>query len=138
MRYCVDASAVLAKIIPDQTTDAVFEFWNTLTRDDELVAPSLVLAECTSVLRRKAYDGAIEVSQAQSILEDLLSLPIRLVDEREQFRLAFEIAGRTRRKNAYDMQYVAVALLEHCEMVTLDGGIHQASHEQRVGARFLR
>ena len=72
------------------------------------------------------------------MLEDLLSLPIRLVDDRDQFRLAFDIAGRTRREKAYDMQYVAVALLEHAEIVTLDGGVYQAAREQTIDARLLR
>lgn len=72
------------------------------------------------------------------MLDDLLKLPISLSDDRRVYTLAFDIAQRTRRKKAYDKQYVAVAVLERCEMVTLDGGVYQAAREQRIDARLLR
>ena len=134
----MDASAVLAKIIPDQATDPVFGFWNSLILGDELVAPPLLLAECTSVLRTQAYERVLDDRQAASMLDDLLKLPISLSDDRRVYTLAFDIAQRTRRKKAYDMQYVAVAVLERCEMVTLDGGVYQAAREQRIDAGLLR
>jgi hypothetical protein len=39
---------------------------------------------------------------------------------------------------SYDMQYVAVAEIEGCTLVTLDGGPYQAAIEIGVPARLLR
>lgn len=90
------------------------------------------------MLRKRAYDGAITHEESLQMLADLLALPVVTSSRLEQFALANEIAARTRRRRSYDMQYVAVAVLERCEMVTLDGGVYQAAREQRIEARLLR
>jgi predicted nucleic acid-binding protein len=138
VRYCVDASAVLAFLIPGQQTSRVRDFWDSLTDNDAVIAPPLLFPECTSVLRVKAFEGAHSHDDALILIRDMLALPIQVEPNKAQFALAHEIANRTRRKKAYDMQYVAVAVLERCEMVTLDGGVYQAAREQRIEARLLR
>lgn len=72
------------------------------------------------------------------LADELLNLPVRIATNTSHFTVAIEIANRTRRKRSYDMQYVAVAELEGCEMVTLDRGIYQASIERKIPARLLR
>jgi predicted nucleic acid-binding protein len=98
----------------------------------------LLLPECTSVLRRKAFDGALTHRDAMVLIDQMLELPIRVSQAENQFRRAMEIANRTRRAKAYDMQYVAVAEIEGGELVTLDGGIRQAAVELRLPVRLLR
>jgi predicted nucleic acid-binding protein len=138
VQFCVDVSAVLAKIIPDQTTEPILEFWARLTLDDAIVVPALLYPECTSVLRSKVAEGILDEPSARAMLHDVLALPLRVVTDVRQFDLAFDIATKTGRRTAYDMQYVAVAVLERCEMVTLDGGVYQAAREQRINARLSR
>jgi predicted nucleic acid-binding protein len=138
MRYCPDASVILAWLLADQRSDAVAAFWTGLTTADELVAPMLLLAECTSVLRKRAFGGALSHDDSIQLLGQMLELPIRVSNEPAQFLRAMEISNGTKRAKAYDMQYVAVAEAERAEIVTLDGGIRQAALELRLPVRLLR
>ena len=114
------------------------EFWDGLSLDDELIGPPLLFSECTSVLRGRVFDGLLEHQEALEAVGDMSDLPIRLFLDSRQYSLALQIANRTRRRKSYDMQYVAVAVLEGCEMVTLDGGVYQAARDMRIPARLLR
>jgi predicted nucleic acid-binding protein len=122
----------------DQRTPEIFRFWTSLQSDDELIGPPLLYPECTSVLRAKAWERSIRHDEALELADELLDLPVRIADDTGHCILAMQIANRTRRKKSYDMQYVAVAELEGCEMVTLDRGIYQASIERKIPARLLR
>jgi predicted nucleic acid-binding protein len=137
LRYCVDASAVLAALITVQRTPPVMAFWSGLSDEDVLLAQFLLFPECTSVLRTKAFDELITDEESLEMISDMLGLRIQISNNPQQFAQAVRIAQATRRKKAYDMQYVAVAVLERCEMVTLDGGVYQAAREQRIDARLL-
>jgi len=68
----------------------------------------------------------------------MLEMPIRISDVPHQFGRAMDLANKTHRLKTYDMQYVAVAEIEGCEMVTLDGGVYQAAIEIGLAARLLR
>ena len=138
MLLCPDASALLAWLIRDQSSPSVSQFWGGLTSADELVAPAILLAECTSALRKRVFEGALRHEEAVALLGRALALPIRISHAPEQFILAMEIANLTRRAKAYDMQYVALAEVEGGEIVTLDGGIRQAAVERRIPVRYLR
>jgi len=98
----------------------------------------LLLAECTSVLRTRAFNGALTHNDAMELLAQMLELPIRVSDKPAQFLRAMEISNGTKRAKAYDMQYVAVAEAESAEIVTLDAGIRQAALELRLPVRLLR
>jgi len=72
------------------------------------------------------------------MVQEMTAFPIRISTASGQFTRAVELAHRTHRLRSYDMQYVAVAELEGCEMVTLDGGVYQVATEIGVRARLLR
>jgi len=138
VRFCPDANVVVAWLIREERTERVDDFWQNLGAGDELIGAQLLIPEVTSVIREKAYEQVISHEQATQMLDQVLSLSIQTCLLPGQFRLAMEIANQTNRYKAYDMQYVAVAVLERCEMVTLDGGVYQAAREQRIDARLLR
>jgi len=138
VRFCPDANALIAWLLQSERTDTVDEFWSGLRRDDEIVAAQLLIPETASGLREKAFTKEIDHSEASRLLQELLALPITLISDPRQFSMAMEIANRTNHRKSYDMQYVAVAELEGCEMVTLDGGVYQAAIERGIPARLLR
>jgi predicted nucleic acid-binding protein len=76
--------------------------------------------------------------EALHLVSEMLRLPLRVSMMQRQFTHALELANRFRRSKAYDMQYLAVAELEDCEIVTLDGGIRQAAIELKRPYRLLR
>jgi predicted nucleic acid-binding protein len=116
----------------------VDEFWDSLTRQDELLAAQLLRPECTSVIRVKVFDTKISPTLGQVLMEDLDAIPFTTVTDGRQFLMAFSLATRMRRKKAYDTQYLAVAQMEGAEIVTVDRGLRQAAIEQKIPVRFLR
>ena len=137
-RICVDASAVLAWLLPDQRAGSVSRLWlHLLESGDELVGPPLLYAECTSVLREHAYQGTISADESVDLLRDLLALPILIVQDPELYLRAMSLATRLRHRRAYDAQYIAAAQLAEAEIVTLDGGLRQAAVEAGTSVRSL-
>lgn len=136
-RYCVDASFVLSWLIPAQRTTAIQQRWLAFTREDELVAPPLVLAECTSILSEKAQTGQMIPDFAKRLLDKLLRLPIRLVERAEVHEAAFDVAQRLGWKKAYDAEYVAVAQIEDGELLTLDVGLHRGARRLSIRSTLV-
>jgi predicted nucleic acid-binding protein len=116
----------------------VEEFWTGIVAADEVIGPHMLLPECSSNLYTKVYQGLLTYNDAIRLNSQLLALPIRISSAPHQFTRAIELAHKTRRIKTYDMQYVALAEFEQCEVVTLDGGIYQMAIEIGVRARLLR
>lgn len=138
MRYSPDASVLLAWLLREDRSPQVREFWTGLTTDDEIVAAMLLLPECTSVLREKAAIGELQHGECQQLVGEMLELPVAVSAARGQFSRAVEMAERTGRVKAYDMQYLAAAEVESCTIVTIDGGMRQAAIEFGLPILFLR
>jgi predicted nucleic acid-binding protein len=138
MRYCPDASVLLAWLLKEDRGPHVSEFWTGLTTHDEMVAAMLLLPECTSVLREKAATGELQHDECQRLVGEMLELPMTVSPARGQFSRAVEMAERTGRVKAYDMQYLAAAEVESCRIVTIDGGMRQAAIEFGLPFLFLR
>lgn len=137
-RFAVDASTLLAFLLNEERTAAVRGFWAQLTRDDQVVGPSLLLAECTSNIRTAVDTGRVPADEGPMLVSQLLHLPVRLNASVDQFRIAYEFATRLRRRKAYDMHYLAVARLEDAEVITVDGGMRQSAVELGIPVRLLR
>ncbi len=137
-RFCVDASAVVAWLIPGQRTPIIEETWTRLRRgEDFLTAPPLLYAECTSVLREQVGE-VLTHGDALAMVEDLFELPISALGELRLYLRALELAEGLQRKKAYDMQYLAAAELQRAELLTLDRGLFEAASQLGVPARLLR
>lgn len=113
------------------------EFVAGLTTADDLVSAQLLLPECTSTLRSEVYDRRIELIDADRLLGKVLELPLRLNESPQQFTRALEFAHRFRHRNAYDMQYLAVAELVGADLVTGDNGLIHAAREIGVPVRII-
>jgi predicted nucleic acid-binding protein len=88
--------------------------------DEDLLAPPLLWPEARSVLHLAAWRGRIPQEYLAEALQRLERAPIRSRNPSrlgsEAWRLADELGwGRT-----YDAEYVALASLLRCRMVTLD------------------
>jgi predicted nucleic acid-binding protein len=133
-RYVLDANVIVGWLLarPGPT-----EFVAGLTTADDLVAAQLLLPECTSTLRSEVYDRRIEPIDAERLLGRVFELPLRLTESPRQFTRALELAHRFRRRNAYDMQYLAAAELSNCEIVTMDRGLRYAAEDIGVPVQFV-
>lgn len=99
--------------------------------DEDLVAPTLMWSEARSTIHLGLLNGKVSPEHAAAQHERLETCAVRLADEpalgREAWRIAEEFGwGRT-----YDAEYVALARLLGCRLVTLDGPLRRGA--ERLG-----
>ena len=115
----LDASLV----IPDCAAGRGLDY----LRDDELAAPPFMWAEARSGLHEAAWRGDIDRTTADRAHERLLAAPI---DSRAPAELGIEawrIADELGWSRTYDAEYVALASILGCRLVTLDGRLRRGA-----------
>ena len=137
-RFVVDASVVLALILREGYAQVDEFFEEVGLGSDVLIGPSLLLPECTSVIRRHVFRGSLSTAEGENHLRRVLSLPIRTSDHPFQFLLALPLADQMKIRKAYDLQYLACAQAEDGILVTIDRGLRQAAINIKHPVRFLR
>jgi len=95
--------------------------------DDELVAPPLMWSESRSVLHEMAWRGEIDP-------EDAIATRVRLERSRIRRRApaklgveAWDLANELGWAKTYDAEYVALAGLLKCRLVTLDARLRRGA-----------
>lgn len=71
-------------------------------------------------------------------VEDLLRLAIQIVHARRMYRNALNMAQRLGQRRAYDVQYLAVAKMENCPIVTVDRALHTSAAAPGIQSRHLQ
>jgi len=118
---CVDANLVIKLAIEEEASDRAREKWAEWQRGDtEVVAPSLLPYEVTSVLRNKVHRGLVLPDEASDALAELLSLPVSVISAPDIHQRAWRLATEFGRPNAYDAHYLAVAEMMNCPFWTAD------------------
>mgnify|MGYP001015744560 CR=1 FL=1 len=115
-----DAS-VIAPAIADGGTDG--DVCRAAIRGRILVAPDLLRVEVLSVIRRHATSGALTKRQADSAIEDLVSLPITVYPTAPLLRRCWALRGNV---TAYDACYVALAEALGVTLLTSDARLANA------------
>lgn len=94
------------------------------------VAPALLWSEATSALRELVWRGHLTPDEAKVALERLLDARIERRSPRRLYELASELARELGWAKTYDAEYIALARMFGCRLVTLDGRL------RRGAARF--
>lgn len=114
MTLVVDASVVVASLVDPGENGR----WAARTiTTDALLAPEMMLAEATNVLRRLEHQGVIDARLASLLHRDLLRMPVELVTFAPCAGRVWQLRSNV---TAYDAWYVAVAELASAPLATLD------------------
>lgn len=91
------------------------------------VAPALLWSEAISVLHELQWRNAISSELASIALERLIKAPIRVRRLARLRKEAWEVANRLGWAKTYDAEYVALARLYHCPLLTVDAKLAQVA-----------
>jgi predicted nucleic acid-binding protein len=118
---CVDASLIVALLMPERYTQRALALWQAwIDNDLRILAPALLGYEVTSALYRKVLQGKIELHDGQAALEQFLALEIESVHLPELHIKASALARQFERPNTYDAHYLALADHFACPFWTAD------------------
>ena len=118
---------MIERFTAPEPTPALDSMWLSVTTADDLVAPPLFLAECTSVLSVETLFKRIEAERARAVIAEVLQFGIRIVTRTDIYPRAYDMARALGWGKAYDALYLATAELEGAELLTLDGGMGEAA-----------
>ncbi len=110
----VDAS-VIAPAVADGGEDG--QALRVRLKGEALAAPDLLRTEVMSVLRRQARTGSLTAAEANTAIEDLLSLPISVFPTAPLLRRMWALRDNV---TAYDATYIALAEALACPLLTAD------------------
>lgn len=110
-------TTVVAKLFSDEDRAdfARSLFADAVRAGEPIIAPPLLRCELVSVVRRKMRREGVSLTEAATILDDMLALPIDVQDDIELFRLALRPTERYS-LSAFDAQFVALAEIAGCDL----------------------
>lgn len=98
----------------------------TLSEKD-LVAPPLILSETLSALHEMRWRGNLPEEMATLALERRREMPVRIIEPDGLHEEAWKIADDFGWAKTYDAEYVALAKLSQCRLVTLDARLRRGA-----------
>lgn len=95
--------------------------------DEQLVAPWLLWSEVPAALSAMVYRAEISRELGQSALERLEAIKVEPLHPDDLVTEAWRIAKERGWAKTYDAEYLALARLLGCRLVTLDGPLWRAT-----------
>lgn len=135
MSLVLDSSATLARIFPDERTEAILDVFIFIAEQGAL-APELWKIEVANTLNVGIRRGRITKAYRQGILADLESLPIAIDAESKHHTWARTLdLADIHKLTLYDATYLELALRLSLPLATLDEDLRAAA--TREGLQLL-
>ena len=135
---CVDASMALQWLFYGEhreQADSLLRDW--AENDVEMVAPPMFHAEVISAIRKSVYFKRILLEDGDRLFALHWGLPVSVIDTSEMYHGAWALAKSFNLPVCYDMQYLAVAELEDCELWTADRRLVNAVRGKTKRVKWL-
>lgn len=94
---------------------------------DELAAPPLMWSEARSILHLKAWTGEFTKTRAATMLNRLEAAPVQMHNPAELGAEAWSVADEFGWARTYDAEFVALAKILKCRLVTIDGRLRRGT-----------
>lgn len=94
---------------------------------EDLLAPPLILSETLSALHELRWRGDIPEDMAELALERREKMPVQIKQPTKLSKQAWEIADDFGWAKTYDAEYVALAKLNECRLVTADARLRRGA-----------
>jgi predicted nucleic acid-binding protein len=123
----VDASFLLKLFLPEASSDLVEKHWKEWIENSvEVIAPTLIIFEASSVLRNKVFRGTLANVDASELIDKMRHIDLSLIYEPELLDLAWEIGTLLKVPTLYDCFYLAVAKLLNVPFWTADKRLYKS------------
>ena len=119
MKLVVDASVAIAA----SATPVGFARFDGI----ELVAPPLLWIEVVSALHAAMWRGELRRDQAEPMRQRALNAPIRRTEPERLLAESWTVADELGWAKTYDANYVALARILDCRLVTLDARLRRGT-----------
>lgn len=126
-QVAVDASFLLKLFLPEDKSDRAEELWKAWVGDHvEILAPTLVTFEVSSVIRNKVFRDILSEREGGEIISLVRQLEISLIYVDEFLDIAWEIGTILNAPTLYDCFYLALAKFLRIPLWTADKKLFQS------------
>jgi predicted nucleic acid-binding protein len=130
-QVAVDASFLLKMFLPEDKSDQAEELWRAWVGDHvEIVAPTLIAFEVSSVVRNKVFMRILTEREGRELISMLRQLDISLIYDEELLDVAWEIGAILNSPNLYDCFYLALPKLLRIPLWTTDKRLFQSAQKE--------
>lgn len=133
MKFVIDCSFSCALFLPDESSAFVSKFFESLTKKESIMVPSLWWYEIANVLVMAIRRDRISHAQVTEIIElfDEFEITTKEISSLSSVKNIYEIA-QIYRLSAYDAAYLNLAIIEKATLATLDENLLKAA--KKIGA----
>ena len=133
MKFVIDCSFSCALFLPDENSTFVSNFFESLTKKEVILVPTLWWYEIANVLVMAVRRDRINHAQVTEIIElvDEFEITTKEISSFLSVKNIYEIA-QIYRLSAYDAAYLSLAITEKAALATLDENLLKAA--KKIGA----
>jgi predicted nucleic acid-binding protein len=130
-QVAVDASFLLKMFLPEEKSDEAETLWKAWVGDHvEIMAPTLIVFEVSSVIRNKVFRGNLTEKEGEGISNLIKEIDLSLIYTPELLDIAWEIGTILNTPNLYDCFYLALPRLFRIPLWTADKKLFQSAKKE--------